>query len=117
MPFSTASKNLMLDALTVDRVRLHSGDPGAAGTNNTIAAYGLTAATFAGAASGERALSSDVSFTGAAASQDVTHWSAWLNSGTVFRGSGTISAGDVAANAAGEYTLKATNTKLRITDS
>lgn len=117
MPFSTAAKNTMLDALTVDRVRLHSGDPGSAGTNNTIAAYGLTAATFAAAASGERALSSDVAFTGGAAAQSVTHWSAWSNSGPTFHGSGTISTGDVTANAAGEYTLKATNTKLRITDS
>lgn len=117
MPFSTAAKNTMLDALTVDRVRLHSGDPGAAGTNNTIAAFGLTAATFAAAASGERALSSDVNFTGGAASQSVTHWSAWQNSGTVFQGSGTIGTGDVTANAAGEYTLKATNTKLRLPDS
>jgi hypothetical protein len=117
MPYSTTAKNLMLDALTVDRVRLHSGDPGSAGTSNTIAAAGLTAATFAAAGSGERALSSDVDFTGLDASQSVTHWSAWLNSGTVFRGSGTIGTGDVTANSAGEYTLKASTTKLRITDS
>lgn len=117
MPFSTAAKNAMLDALTVDRVRLHSGDPGSAGTNNTIAAFGLAAATFNAASSGERTLASDVAFTGGAAAQSVTHWSAWQNSGTVFQGSGTISSGDVTANAAGEYTLKATTTKLRITDS
>lgn len=115
MAFSTAAKNTMLDSLTVDRVRLHSGDPGASGTSNTIAAYGLTAATFNAASSGERTLASDVSFSGASAAQSVTYWSAWSNSGPTYHGSGTISSGDVAANAAGEYVLKATNTKLVLT--
>lgn len=115
MPFSTGAKNTMLDALTANRVRLHSGDPGAAGTNNTIAAYGLTTATFAAAASGERALSTDVAFTGGAASQSVTYFSVWNSTGPTFLGSGQITTGDVAANAAGEYTLKATNTKMSVT--
>ena len=106
----------MLDSLTVDRVRLHSGDPGAAGTNNTIAAFGLTAATFNAASGGERTLASDVAFTGGTALQSVTYFSAWQNSGTVFQGSGQITSGDVAANAAGAYTLVATTTKLDIND-
>ena len=116
MPYSTAAKNLMLDALTADRVRLHSGAPGAAGTDNALGA-GLSSATFAAASSAERALSSDVTVTGLTASQSVTHFSVWKNTGTVFEGSGSITTGDVAANSAGEYTLKATNTKLRLTDS
>lgn len=117
MPYSTAAKNTMLDALTADRVRLHSGDPGAAGTSNTIAAAGLTASTFGAAASGERVLQSDVAFTGMAAAQAVTYFSVWKNAGTVFEGSAAISIGDTAANASGEFTLKASTTKLRITDS
>jgi hypothetical protein len=116
MPFATSAKNTMLDALTANRVRLHSGDPGASGTNNTIAAYGLTTATFAAAASGERAMSGDVAFSGAAASQPVTFFSVWNSTGPTFLGSGQITSGDVAANAAGEYTLKGTDTKLRVTD-
>lgn len=115
--FSTTAKNDCLDALTIDRVRLHSGDPGSAGTSNTIAAFGLTAATFGSASSGERALSSDVDFTGGSAAQSVTYWSAWDNNGgsPVYQCSGQITSGDVTANAAGEYTLKATNTKVTIT--
>ena len=115
MGFSTTAKNTMLDALTGDRVRLHSGDPGAAGTSNTIAAAGLTASTFAAASSGARALQTDVAFTGLNASQSVTYFSFWKNTGTVFEGSGQITSGDVTANSAGEYTLKATTTTMAIT--
>lgn len=117
MPYSTTAKNTMLDALTADRVRLHSGDPGAAGTSNTIAAAGLTASTFNAAASGERTLQSDVAFTGMSAAQSVTYFSVWKNTGTVFEGSAAITVGDVVANASGEFTLKASTTKLRVTDS
>jgi len=116
MPFSTTAKNAMLDALTCDRVRLHSGAPGAAGTDNALGA-GLSAATFSAASSGARALASDVTVTGLSASQSVTYFSVWQNSGTVFQGSGQITSGDVAANAAGEYTLKATTTTLAVNDS
>lgn len=115
MPFSTATKNAMLDSLTLDRIRLHSGDPGAAGTSNTLGA-GLSAATFSAASSGSRALASDVDVTGLSASQSVTHFSVWTNSGTVFRGSGTISSGDTAANAAGEFSLAA-GTTVSLSDS
>jgi hypothetical protein len=115
MPFATTAKNAMLDGLTVDRIRLHSGDPGSAGTDNALGA-GLSAATFSAASSAERVLASDVTVTGLSANQSVTHFSVWLNSGTVFRGGFAISAGDVTANAAGEYTLKATDTKLRLLD-
>lgn len=115
MPFSTATKNAMLDAITFDRIRLHSGAPGAAGTDNALGA-GLSAATFSAASGGSRALASGVAVTGLSASQSVTHFSVWTNSGTVFRGSGAITSGDVAANSAGEYTL-ATGTTLTLSDS
>ncbi len=114
MGFSVAAKNTMLDALTADRIRLHSGDPGSDGTANALGA-GLSAATFSAAASGERALASAVSVTGLSASQSVTHFSVWQNSGTVFQGSGTISSGDTTANASGEFDL-AVGTKLDIND-
>jgi hypothetical protein len=111
MAYATTAINLALDAITVDRIRLHSGDPGGAGTSNALGA-GLSAATFNAASSGERLLDADVTVTGLTALQSVTHFSLWLNSGTVFRGGFAISSGDVAANAAGEYTLKATTTKM-----
>jgi hypothetical protein len=114
MPFAVTAKNAMLDSLTLDRIRLHSGAPGSAGTDNALGA-GLSAATFAAASSSSRALSSNVTVTGLSANQSVTHFSVWTNSGTVFRGSGAIT-GDVTANAAGEYILT-TGTTVSLTDS
>jgi hypothetical protein len=115
MPFAVTAKNLMLDALVLDRIRLHSGAPGSAGTDNALGA-GLSAATFSAAASGSRAIASNVTVTGLAPSQSVTFFSVWTNAGTVFRGSGAISTGDVTANAAGEYILT-TGTTVNLTDS
>lgn len=105
MPFSTAAKNTMLDALTADRVQLHSGDPGAAGTSNALGSK--VACTFAAASSGSRALSAQVDFTGLSANQSVTYYSVWNNNGgsPIFLGSGSIGSGDVTANASGAYSL------------
>ena len=100
MPYATTAKNLALDAITVDRIRLHSGAPGASGTDNELGA-GLSAATFNAASGGERALDAGVQVTGLSANQSVTHFSLWLNSGTVFRGGFAITSGDVTANSAG----------------
>jgi hypothetical protein len=111
MPFSAVALNQALDGITVDRIRLHSGNPGSAGTDNELGA-GLSAATFSAASGGERILASDVTVTGLAASQSVTHFSVWLNAGTVFKGGFAITSGDVTANAAGEYILKGTDTKM-----
>lgn len=110
MAFSTTARNQALDGITVDRVSLHSGDPGTTGANY-IAAGGKQAATFNAAASGERLLNSDVAFSGLGAAQAVTHFGVWLNAGDVFK-CGAALTGDQAANAAGEYTLKGTTTKI-----
>lgn len=112
MPFAVGAKNAMLDSLTLDGVRLHSGDPGVNGTANALGS-GVSAATFAAASSGARALSSNVAVTGLAANQSVTHFSVW--SGATFRGSSSIASGDVQANAAGEYTLN-TGTSVQLSD-
>ena len=115
MPYAVTALNLALDAITIDRIRLHSGDPGVNGTANTLGA-GLSPATFAASGSAQRLLTTDVLVTGLAPNQSVTHFSVWLNTGTVFRGSFNISAGsDTQANAAGEYTLKATTTRMTAT--
>jgi hypothetical protein len=108
--FSTTALNQALDGITIDRVSLHSGDPGTTGANY-ITAAGRQVASFAAASSGERTMSGDVDFTGMSAAQAVTHWGAWLDAGTVFKCGGAVT-GDQAANASGEYTLKATLTKL-----
>jgi hypothetical protein len=110
MPYAESARNLALDAITVDRVRLHSGDPGAAGTLEALGS--LTAATFNPAVGGERTLAADVLLTGLGAGQSVTHYSLWLNAGTVFRGGFPITTGDLAANIDGEYTLRSPGTKM-----
>jgi hypothetical protein len=114
--FATAAKNTMLGALTVDRVQLHSGAPGAAGTDNVIATT-LVAATFAAADGGERDLSTDVDYTGLTPLQTITYVSFWSYNGgdPVFHGSSAIT-GDQAANAAGAFTLTAAGTTLSLSD-
>lgn len=111
MPFSVVALNEGLNAILVDRIRLHSGDPGAAGTNNALGS-GLSSATFNAAAGGERLLNTNVTVTGLTANQSVTWFSVWLSSGTIFKGRFLISSEDVMANASGEYTLKSGTTKL-----
>ena len=110
MGFSVTARNQALDGITVDRVSLHSGDPGTDGSN-MIAGGGRQAATFNAAANGERVLNADVAFSSLGAGQAVTHWAAWLNAGTVFK-CGYPLTGDQSANANGEYTLKGTTTKM-----
>lgn len=110
MSYSVTARNQALDGIIVDRVRLHSAAPGVTGTDNALGT--LTAATFSAAGSGERLLSGDVTLTGLGASATVSHFSLWLNAGTVFKGGFAITSGDVTANAAGEYILKATTTKM-----
>lgn len=114
MAYSLIARQQALDGITVDRVSLHSGDPGTTGAN-LIAGGGKQAATFAAAdGSAERLLSSDVPFSGLGASQSVTHFGVWLNSGDVFKAGYPVT-GDAAANVAGEYTLKASTTKMTAT--
>ena len=109
MPYSVTTKNAMLDLFAFDRIRLHSADPGAAGTTSIVQVSGvdqaLQTAVFNAAGSSARALNAAVACTGLLANQSVTHFSVWTAAGSVFRGSGTISSGDVTANAAGAYTL------------
>jgi hypothetical protein len=113
MPYAVSARNLALDAITVDRVRLHSGDPGPTGTANVLSP--LTVATFNAAVGGERSLAADVLLTGLGASQEVTHYSLWLNAGSLFRGGFLITVGDLAANVDGEYTLRSPGTKMTST--
>lgn len=113
MAFSDTARNAALDGMTLAQVSLHSGDPGTTGAN-IIAGGGKQAATFNAAASGERVLNADVPFTGLGASQAVTHFGVWGSGGTDFMCGDSLT-GDQAANAAGEYTLKSTTTKVTAT--
>lgn len=97
---------LVLAANAVDtaitHMQLHSAAPGAAGTTAAVGARKPVNGTVD--ADGDITWTT-VAFTGLPASGAVTHVSYWsaLTSGT-FYGSAAL-AGDLAANAAGEYTI------------
>jgi hypothetical protein len=112
MTLANIARNEAANGVIIDRVRLHSGDPGASGADNQLGS--LIAATFPTATNGVRALAADILVTGLAPNQAVSHLSFWQNSGTVFKGSEPRTSGDATANAAGEYTIKA-GTGLTIT--
>jgi hypothetical protein len=79
MATTVTTKNQMLGAITVDEIRLHSGDPGASGTANAIS--GATAACSYGAASGgSRDLSAAVTGIPVPAATTVSHFSLWAGS-------------------------------------
>lgn len=105
MSWEAAGLDVMGDAITgvAVKAKLHSGDPGAAGTsNNTTAAAQTVAWT---SVNGVLHLSAAVPFTGGAASGAVTWVSLWNSALTTFYGRFAITTGDTAFNAAGNYTL------------
>jgi hypothetical protein len=113
--FSSDAKETMLNALTPDRARMHSGDPGTNGTDGALGS--LTVCSFGSASGGVRALSTNVDFTGLGTDQTCPWFSVWDNNdGTpVFLGKGAITSGDTQANAAGEFSLT-TGTQLLLND-
>ena len=117
--------NKMLDALagratyTAESglyVKLHTGDPGAAGASNAATETTRKAVTFGSAASaGSISNTVAIQWTNIAGSQDASHFSVWddVSAGT-FKGSGTITAsaytaGDTFEIAIGALTLSLTN--------
>ena len=124
MPFIEATKNAMLDAITVDRIKLHDGAPGAAGNDNVVdfAAGGATyvAATFSAASSAARALATAREFTAAGlglldANQAVTYITFWEDDTTpILRASEAVT-GVQAADGDGNYYVT-TDTALTLPD-
>lgn len=88
-------------AADINKISLHSGDPGAAGTSNKTTAADKTVTCTA--TNGVVTVPS-TSFTGGAASGPATFVGLW--NGTNYRGSYPLT-GDQAFNAAGEYTVTA----------
>lgn len=89
-------------AADIDTAKLHTGDPGAAGTANTTTAGSQAIAL--SATNGDITLDAPVDFTGGAASGPCTWVSLWH--GATYRGSYQIpGTDDLTFNAAGEYTL------------
>lgn len=114
--------NKWLDALgnatafsvTTAYVKLHTGDPGAAGTSNAATETTRKSASFAAAANGAIASDADLTWTNIAGSEDATHFSAWDNATTGnFLFSGTITgnpytAGDTYTIASGALNVSLT---------
>lgn len=106
--FSAATANAILNALTGRAawtnptalyIKLHIGDPGAAGTANAATNTTRQQATFGtDAASGAISNTAAVTWTSVAGSEDYTHFSAWDNvSAGSFQFSGTVTANAVSA--------------------
>lgn len=117
--FVAAAKNTMLDSLTVDRLSLHSGDPGSDGLSNELSggspAYARQSCTFNAASGGERLLSANVTFDVPAST--VAYVGFWdYNGGSmVFHGSDQVTSEVFSAQ--GQYVVTGTTTKLAITDA
>jgi hypothetical protein len=111
--FSTAAANTHLDntGSTYPWVKLHVGDPGAAGTSNVATETTRKQATWASAAAASKATSADLVWTNVAGTEDYTHFSLWTaSSAGSFGGSGTITAnavtsGDTFTIPSGQLTL------------
>ena len=80
MPLSVATRNAMLDSLTITHASLHNGDPGTNGANEvTGGSYARQGVTMAAASNGIRAASNQPVFN-VPASTTVAHIGLWNNS-------------------------------------
>lgn len=98
--FSTAAANTHLDnqGTTYPWIKLHTGDPGGAGTSNAAVETTRKQVTWAAASAASKASSADLVWTGVAGSEDYTHFSLWTAStGGTFGGSGLVTANAVTA--------------------
>ncbi len=79
-------------------VKLHIGDPGAAGTSNAATETTRKQASFGAASGGAISNDAALTWTSVAGSEDYTHWSGWsASSGGTFLFSGTVTANAVTA--------------------
>lgn len=81
--FSDTSVHAMLNAISPDTIKLHSGDPGAAGTANVIS--GAQAAATFGAASGRKRVASNVTIANVPALTSVSWYSIFAGASFVTR--------------------------------
>lgn len=96
----SAGANTSLDAFIAAYtwVKLHVGDPGAAGTSNPATETTRKQAAFSAAASGATANTGILTWTNVAGSEDYTHYTIWsTEGGGNFGGSGTVTANAVTA--------------------
>jgi hypothetical protein len=114
--------NSWLDALgnatafsvTTPYVKLHIGDPGAAGTSNAATETTRKVVSFGASSAGALASDADVTWTNIAGSQDATHFTAWDNlSAGNFLFSGTITGN--AYTAGDTYTISSAGLTVSLT--
>lgn len=106
MPLNDTLLNIGVDAMeaAATHAAIHTAEPDAAGSNESTA--DREAITWQATVNGDMIATVDIPFTGGAASGPATHvgfWSAAVAG--VFYGWVPITSGDVAFNAAGEFTL------------
>ena len=101
-------------SVTTAYVKLHVGDPGAAGTSNAATETTRKSVSFASASNGALASDADVSWTNIAGSQDATHFTAWDNeTAGNFLFSGTITGN--AYTAGDTYTISSAGLTVSLT--
>ena len=113
---AAAEANTALDAIRTDTpfIKLHVGDPGAAGASNAAVETTRKAVTFGAPSGGAMTNTASFQWVGIAGSEDATHFSVWndVSAGT-FKGSGTITAN--AYTAGDTYTVATSACTMTIT--
>jgi len=95
-------------------IKLHVGDPGAAGTSNAATETTRKSASFGAASAGVLTSDADVTWTNISGSQDATHFTAWDNvSAGNFLFSGTITANPYTAG--DTFTITSGNLTVSLT--
>lgn len=113
---SAARRNAAIDATVAlgTWIKMHTGDPGSAGTSNAATETDRIQATFAAASGGSAVTSATWTLPGVAATETYTHFSMWTaSSGGTFLASGTVTNGSVVA--AQNFVIAAGNLTLSIT--
>lgn len=95
-------------------IKLHIGDPGAAGTSNPAVETTRQQVSVGAAAGGSIASNADLVWTNVAGSEDYTHFTAWTaNAAGTFGFSGTVTA--VAVTAGATFTILSGNFVVSLT--
>jgi len=112
--FLDALGNATAYSVAVPYIKLHTGDPGAAGTANPTTETTRKSISFGAASAGAITSDADISWTNISGSQDATHFTAW-DSLTVgnFLFSGTITANPYTAG--DTYTISSGNLSASLT--
>lgn len=101
-------------AVTTVYIKLHTGDPGAAGTSNAATETTRKSVSFGASSGGAIANDAAITWTNIAGSQDATHFTLWDDpTAGNFLGSGTITAN--AYTAGDTYTIPIGDLDLSLT--